>query len=215
VYRAKTLLNLGGIFMTIGQTGNLPIRTAVTAKSRFELNRHKALELFAHKGFSQVSMRELAGSLQMSAGALYNHHTNKTELLQEFIEEFYMLILGILPKKQQTSPNTLRKTVKKLIALHASNSLHFKLATNELRYLNPAQRLETEELRQQIKIRLGRLVASQLEIPATLEGASEIMLNIFENLPNWLASSQLNDEERCNIIMDFLLSAFMRIDATA
>lgn len=49
---------------------------------------HKALELFAKKGFEAVSVREITKSLGLNEASLYNHFKNKAALLEEIINRF-------------------------------------------------------------------------------------------------------------------------------
>ncbi|MCQ4312804.1 TetR/AcrR family transcriptional regulator [Pseudomonas stutzeri] len=85
--------------------------------SRFERNRLKALELFAQRGFAQVSLRELASHLELTVGSLYNHCACKEELLQEFIEEHYMALLSLFDRHHQreSASAPLQEVIQKLI----------------------------------------------------------------------------------------------------
>lgn len=50
-----------------------------------------ALDLFAQKGFDAVSMRDIAGRLGITAGALYRHYTGKQDIFRcilKRMEEF-------------------------------------------------------------------------------------------------------------------------------
>ena len=71
-------------------------QTCAERCANFEERRDKALELFAVKGFGQVSMRELASHLGLTAGSLYHHFPSKQHLLLDWIEEFYEELLATL-----------------------------------------------------------------------------------------------------------------------
>lgn len=50
-----------------------------------------ALDLFAQKGFDAVSMRDIAGEVGITAGALYRHYAGKQDIFQSILrrmEEF-------------------------------------------------------------------------------------------------------------------------------
>ncbi|SUD70117.1 TetR family transcriptional regulator [Pseudomonas putida] len=65
-----------------------PVNAAMRC-ANFEERRDRAMALFAEKGFGQVSMRELAAHLGMTAGSLYHHFPSKQDLLYDLIEELY------------------------------------------------------------------------------------------------------------------------------
>ena len=65
-----------------------PVNAAMRCAS-FEERRDRAMALFAEKGFGQVSMRELAAHVGLTAGSLYHHFPSKQDLLYDLIEELY------------------------------------------------------------------------------------------------------------------------------
>jgi len=46
-----------------------------------------ALELFASKGYSATTVRDIAGSMEMKQSALYNHFKSKEEIMETLIKE--------------------------------------------------------------------------------------------------------------------------------
>lgn len=171
--------------------------------SRFARNRPKALQLFAERGFAQVSLRELASHLELAAGSLYNHFSSKEELLLEFIEEHYMALLGLFDRRyRRESPKaTLQAVIQGLVVLHDSHPLHFQLATRDIDCLKPGQRQYIERLRQQLRQQLGALLSS------TSSPASLPTLELFEHLPRWLAAYPLDEQQRCETLARLLTIA--------
>lgn len=47
-----------------------------------------SIDLFAQKGYSDVSMREIAGVVGIRAASIYNHYTNKEAIIEEMISFF-------------------------------------------------------------------------------------------------------------------------------
>ena len=89
--------------------------------SRYEESRTKALQLFACKGFGQVSMRDLASHLGLTAGSLYHHFPSKQYLLFELLEEFYEDMGAILHDCLQPGGDkakALQRFIKARLALH-------------------------------------------------------------------------------------------------
>lgn len=46
---------------------------------------YTAIELFSQKGYSCVSMREIAGMVGIKAASIYNHYKNKEAILEEIV----------------------------------------------------------------------------------------------------------------------------------
>lgn len=172
--------------------------------SRFQRNRHRALELFAQRGFAQVSLRELASHLELSAGSLYNHVASKEELLQEFIEEHYMALLALFerPRAEQSAEVRLAALLDDLLTLHASHPLHFQLANRELHCLAPEQRQHIEGQRQLLRERLDELLASAGYLPSGSKAVAA--LELLEHLPSWLAHYPLYTSRRRDALLSLL-----------
>lgn len=49
---------------------------------------YTAIELFSQKGYSHVSMRDLAGTVGIKAASIYNHFANKEAILEEIVNFF-------------------------------------------------------------------------------------------------------------------------------
>lgn len=178
-----------------------------SAASRFARNRPRALELFALRGFAQVSLRELASHLELTAGSLYNHCTNKEELLLEFIEEHYMALLSLFDRRhrRESPTETLQVAIQGLIALHDSHPLHFQLAARDTGYLKPSQRLCVERLRLQLRQQLNTLLCAAGFVAAGQTSAPA--LELFEHLPLWLSRYPLNQQQRSEAVMCLLAAA--------
>lgn len=56
--------------------------------SNKEKIRRVSIELFAQKGYSGVSLREIAGVVGIKAASIYNHYKSKEAILEEIIEFF-------------------------------------------------------------------------------------------------------------------------------
>lgn len=78
-----------------------------------------AAKLFKHKGYSAVTMRDLAKAMGIRAASLYNHINSKQDILKEIIislaEEFTE---GM--KMIKNSPGTSIQKIKEIIKLHVN-----------------------------------------------------------------------------------------------
>jgi len=177
--------------------------------SRFERNRHRALELFAHKGFGQVSMRELARHLDLTPGSIYSHCSGKEELLMEFIEEHYLAMLALFSRRHLRGcpMEALRRIINGLEAYHAKHPLHFQLAIRDSRSLHTEQRQYIEQLREQLRQQLeSRLRAAGFNDSSQ---AGTPTLELFEHLPLWLANYPLNEQQRSAALVNVLTAALI------
>ncbi|MDG9757903.1 TetR/AcrR family transcriptional regulator [Pseudomonas chengduensis] len=173
--------------------------------SRFSRNLPKALELFAERGFAQVSLRELANHLEISPGSIYNHCSSKDELLLDFIEEHYLALLSLFNhrKQRKKSPkDILQAIVLGVDSLYETHPLHFRLATRDVGCLKPKQQLYIEQLRQQFGQQLNALLcAAGLSAPGH---ANIPAVELLEHLPIWLAGHSLDRPQRCAMLMRLL-----------
>lgn len=181
-----------------------PVSPPANTGSRFARNRHRALELFAQRSFAQVSLRELASHLELTAGSLYNHCTSKEDLLLEFIEEHYIALLSLFVRRRrgECPQAALQRVVQGLASRYEKHPLHFRLATRDAGCLNSEQRQYIGRLREQLQQQLDSLLCaagftnpSQASIPS---------LELFEHLPLWLSRYPLDEQQRCAALMRLL-----------
>ena len=130
----------------------------MTHCSRYEESRDKALELFALKGFGQVSMRELAAHLGLAAGSIYHHFPSKQHLLFDLIEELHEELLATLSlpqKRTRSSESPLCALIRAHWNLHRERPLQFRLAERDLCCLSDTQQQQILNLREQYE-QIGR-----------------------------------------------------------
>lgn len=129
--------------------------------SRLEQIRQRALQLFAERGFDRVGMRELALHLGMAAGSFYHHFQSKEQLLFEAIDELYEDLLEAAAASEAARGDRLRALLQAHVALHEPRRLHFLLAEQAFRCLEPHHQERILQLRQRYEaILLQRLRAA-------------------------------------------------------
>lgn len=57
----------------------------INAANNKEKILYSAIELFSRKGYSRVSMREIAGTVGIKASSIYNHYAGKEAILEEIM----------------------------------------------------------------------------------------------------------------------------------
>ncbi len=109
-----------------------------------------ASRLFYEKGFSAVSMRDIASEMDIKAASLYNHIKSKQEILSEIIlkvaEEFTQGMENVLAE----NISAINK-VKKVIELHIDVTVNHSKALASLN--NDWMHLEEEDLKAFVKMR--------------------------------------------------------------
>lgn len=188
-------------------------QTCAERCANFEERRDKALALFAVKGFGQVSMRELASHLGLTAGSLYHHFPSKQHLLFDLIEELFEELLATLqaPGRGKPDGTALSRVIQAHWALHAERPLQFRLAERDLCCLSEAQQARIAQVRRDYETRLLQLIAPDAALPTpTREAAGHVIATLLNSLPGWLQASPLAQAQRLTLMENMLLGAIER-----
>lgn len=176
----------------------------------YEERRDKALQLFALKGFGQVSMRELATHVGLTAGSLYHHFPSKQHLLFDLIEELYEELLATLHPSGRSRDATARLSavIRAHWELHAERPLQFRLAERDLCCLSEDQQAQIAGMRQDYEQRLLELIAptSRLSGPA-LQASAQVVASLLNSLPGWLQNSAAPEAQRLALMESMLRGA--------
>jgi AcrR family transcriptional regulator len=68
-----------------------------------------AVQLFVEKGVADTTVRDIAGALEMSEGALYRHFPSKEQLVWQVFERHYIEFAGRLLKLAESESGTREK----------------------------------------------------------------------------------------------------------
>ena len=189
-------------------------QTCAERCANFEERRDKALELFAVKGFGQVSMRELASHLGLTAGSLYHHFPSKQHLLFDLIEELFEELLATLqpPRRSRgSSEDWLTSVIDAHWQLHRERPLQFRLAERDLCCLTDEQQARIKHLRDDYECQLLRLIAPTAALSkAARQAAGHAIATLLNSLPGWLQSSELPEAQRLTLMQNLLLGAIER-----
>ncbi|MFB4391858.1 MULTISPECIES: TetR/AcrR family transcriptional regulator [unclassified Pseudomonas] len=190
----------------------------VTAELRcanFEERRDKAMALFAEKGFGQVSMRELAAHVGLTAGSLYHHFPSKQDLLFDLIEELYDELLATLEHGRRALPRG-KSALSCLIAvhwqLHTERPLQFRLAERDFCCLSEEQQIRLNALRQRYESGLLRLVAPRAHAsPQVLEATGHVLANLLNQLPGVLQGRGLSEVQGVGLMEGLVVGGMERV----
>ncbi len=153
------------------------------------------LELFATKGYGQVSLRKVAAELELTVGTLYHHCSGKEDLLFEFLEEHYLAMLKLFrpARKSPSVRYSLNGVLDGLIQLFERNPLYFQLAVRDRHCLHGAHCDRIDDLRGQIAAGLAETLQDTWKVQEhqVFRGSA---LAIFEQMPLWAGR-----EEPCGV----------------
>ncbi|MFZ3202490.1 MAG: TetR/AcrR family transcriptional regulator [Pseudomonas sp.] len=180
--------------------------------SRYLDTRNQALRLFAERGFSRVSMRELADYLGIRPGSIYNHIESKEALLFELIEELYeQLLHGArqLQRRAATPAERLHGLLEAHLRLHASMGAHFRLAEYDSHCLASEQQARIRELRARYEQQLLESVEHFTGQPVgnSRRAALSGIVALLNQLPAWVEAPEMNPTARHELLRDMVLSA--------
>ncbi len=109
-----------------------------------------AASLFKEKGYSAVSMRDIAQAMDMKAASLYNHISGKQEILATLIIEVAEQFTAEMNRITSETISPLQK-IKKVIEIHIDITVTY--SENIATLNNDWMHLEGEDLRRVVKMR--------------------------------------------------------------
>ncbi|MDH0303465.1 MULTISPECIES: TetR/AcrR family transcriptional regulator [unclassified Pseudomonas] len=192
----------------------MPPVTAALRCANFEERRDRAMALFAEKGFGQVSMRELAAHVGLTAGSLYHHFPSKQDLLYDLIEELYEELQATLDEGRRALARG-RSALACLIAahwqLHAERPLQFRLAERDFCCLNEDQQARLFALRERYEAGLLRLIAPRTRLSGqTLAATGQVLATLLNQLPGMLQGKALGEGEGMALMESLVVGAVER-----
>ncbi|MDR2308259.1 MAG: TetR/AcrR family transcriptional regulator [Paucimonas sp.] len=190
-----------------------PVNAALRC-ANFEERRDRAMALFAEKGFGQVSMRELAAHVGLTAGSLYHHFPSKQDLLYDLIEELYEELLATLDQGRRALARG-KPVLACLIAahwqLHGERPLQFRLAERDFCCLSEAQQARLLALRERYESGLLRLIAPQAKLTGeALTATGQVLAAQLNQLPGLLRERTLSEADGLALMESLVLGGIER-----
>lgn len=192
----------------------MPAVQAALRCASFEERRDRAMALFAEKGFGQVSMRELAAHVGLTAGSLYHHFPSKQDLLYDLIEELYEELQAILDlgrRAQARGKPVLACLIAAHWQLHGERPLQFRLAERDFCCLSQAQQQHLGQLRERYESGLLRLIAPQARLGGeALAATGQVLATLLNQLPGLLRARALSERDGLALMEHLLLGGVER-----
>ena len=158
-----------------------------------------ARELFAELGYDRATLRQIAAKAGLTVGALFNHVTDKRDLIYLIFNEEVETVAEMAiaaPRPYQTFGGKLRSVVEHYFRLFASEPVLSRILLSEVVVLSPGMHLERylrhrERLIEGLRALVAKAqqtgeVKSQ-EAPEMI--ARYLFFNLGSSLRWWLASS--------------------------
>lgn len=128
-----------------------------------------ARDLFVHKGYQHVSMRQIAKELNYSHGAIYYHFKNKAELFYALVEEHFHMLnteLNQILQLELETEEKLRQIFIGYIRFGLTHQSHYEIMflikDEEIKdYLNQGPNLTYENFAQNVHALCGKKITLQ------------------------------------------------------
>ncbi|MEJ5904522.1 TetR/AcrR family transcriptional regulator [Pseudomonas kermanshahensis] len=190
-----------------------PVNAAMRC-ANFEERRDRAMALFAEKGFGQVSMRELAAHVGLTAGSLYHHFPSKQDLLYDLIEELYEELQATLDlgrRAMARGGSALSCLIAAHWQLHAERPLQFRLAERDFCCLSEAQQAHLMLLRRRYETGVLHLIAPRASLKGeALAATAHVLATLLNQLPGLLQARRLPEGEGLGLMESLLLGGIER-----
>ena len=123
--------------------------------------RRAAVSLIAEHGFEAMSLRQLADEVGLTAGSLYNHIGSKQDLLNGLLQAVMQDLLDALQTQVLVQSNPLAQFqafVRLHMQFHIDRKNDVRIATTELRSLNPENYRRIVKLRNRYEATLSLII---------------------------------------------------------
>jgi AcrR family transcriptional regulator len=161
----------------------------------------KCFDLFAQKGYSAITMREIAQDIGVSTGTLYHYFANKKALFEQLVEEISRQDILIATAELQKT-QTLQERIEAFGRFLAKNEDYFikqiLLWVNFCHYQDSKKMRNSGEFKRTIK-QYRQWICDFLNID------DPVLISLVLNLSNGLILERLLENESISITEQFVL----------
>ncbi len=172
-----------------------------------------AAKLFKEKGYSAVTMRDLATEMGMKAASLYNHINSKQQILKEIIislAEEFTTGLQEIQKSNKSNIEKLREIVKLHVNITSHNTYGMASLNNDWMHLE--EKLEYYlQLRSNYEDEFRNIIQQGIKKEEIINENIEVMLfsilSTLRSLYLWIPKKEdLNPEELSQQLSEVLIN---------
>ncbi|GAA3781444.1 TetR/AcrR family transcriptional regulator [Corallibacter vietnamensis] len=172
-----------------------------------------AAKLFKEKGYSAVTMRDLATEMGMKAASLYNHINSKQEILKEIIISLAEEFTSGLQEIQKSNKSNIDK-LKDVIELHVNitSKNTYGMASLNNNWMHLKEKLEYYlQLRSNYEDEFRNVLQQGVKNNEIINGNIEVMLfsilSTLRSLYLWIPKKEdLNPEELSQKLSEVLIN---------
>ncbi len=172
-----------------------------------------AAKLFKEKGYSAVTMRDLATEMGMKAASLYNHINSKQEILKEIIISLAEEFTSGLQEIQKSSKSNIDK-LKDVVELHVNitSKNTYGMASLNNDWMHLEEKLEYYlQLRSNYEDEFRNVLQQGVKNNEIINGNIEVMLfsilSTLRSLYLWIPKKEdLNPEELSQQLSEVLIN---------
>ena len=177
----------------------------------------KAAQLFKEKGYSAVTMRDLAASVGIKAASLYNHITSKQQILSEIILDIAQQFtdgIETIATQETDAISKLKAVVSQHITLTADNPYGMAALNNDWMHLE-GQLEYYLKLRSAYEKQFKTIVLEGQELGELKDVNSEILLfsilTTLRNLYLWIPKkADLEKDKLIEELSEILLQGIVK-----
>ena len=174
-------------------------------------------ELFRNQSFSQVSMRDIAKSLDVKAASLYNHISSKDEILETLIFDLvntFMSSIEMTSEKQTSTQSKLNDIIQTHIEIAVKTPNQFAVLNNDWIFLKPEKKSSFLIQRNNYEESLKQMVYEGIEKDKIKEINPEIiiylMLSSLRTLHLWYEKKAIKKDDLKSKIPELVLKGIIK-----
>nr|WP_273015217.1 TetR/AcrR family transcriptional regulator [Paenibacillus arenosi] len=107
------------------ELGGIEVSVDVIADKKCNIIK-TAMKLFAHKGYRNTTMQEIAETCQIAKGSLYSHFKSKEDLLYSIFQTFSQSHMNMLCKSDREPYNSEKERFIHQLELHMNYSVEYR-----------------------------------------------------------------------------------------
>jgi len=171
-----------------------------------------AAKLFKEKGYSAVTMRDLATAMGIKAASLYNHINSKQEILKAIIisiAEEFTNGMTVIRDSDESNISKLKEIIKNHVAITSNNTYGMASLNNDWMHLED-QLDYYLQLRNEYETNVLEIIKKGIETSEIKNNNPEVlmfsMLSTLRSLYLWIPKKEdLNANDLANNLSDVLI----------
>ena len=185
-----------------------------------ELILARAAALFARGGYPGTSMNQVAEACGLSKATLYHYYRDKYALLVSIAEEHVDRLQGVVGDalaEEDTAQGQLRSLVRRLVEEYASAQNEHRVLTEDVKFLEPADRERILGKEREVVAAFARVVATLR--PDLREAAmSKPLTMLLFGMVNWMFTwmrpqGALAYDDMAPVVADLFLGGLEKVQA--